>query len=62
MTRVVRTNGVIELHADNGMMLCSEGIVTDYVLVGLHGDENKWEELTSEAAEAKRKQPKNRYL
>lgn len=56
MTRVVRPNGVIELRANSGMALYSNGCVSDYVLVGLHGNENAWEELTLEEAEAKREE------
>lgn len=56
MTRIVHENGVIELIAANGMEITDGNTYSKRLLVGLHGDESKWSEITEEEAERRRRE------
>ncbi len=55
MTRIVHDNGVIELIAAEGMEITDGNAYSTRLLVGLHGDESKWYEITEEEAEERKR-------
>lgn len=56
MTKIVHDNGVIELIAADGMEITDGNAYSKRLLVGLHGDESKWYEITEEEAEERRRE------
>lgn len=56
MTRTVNPDGTIDLIADDGMMLENAEVFTKHTLIGLHGSESLWEEITEEEAARRRAQ------